>query len=259
MQSSAGAVACRREIAARSGNWFDPALVAVFEAVSADPAFWQQLSRDDLAEVVLAMEPGQHAALVDDDYLDDIAAAFGKVVDAKSPYTSGHCERVTLFVDMIAEVLEFDGDHRRKLRRAALLHDIGKLGVSNSVLDKPGKLDDTEWLQMKQHAVFSEQILSRISAFADIARIGGSHHERLDGKGYPRGLQGAEIDFDTRIVTTADIFDALTADRPYRAAMPVSKAIGIMREMIGTALDQRCVDALIEALARVDRARLSAA
>ena len=252
MQASGGPTEALREVEQRSGTWFDPNIVAAFKRLATSPEFWTILTRSDLPSIVLAMEPGQHEAIVDDDYLDDIAAAFGKVVDAKSPYTSGHCERVTLFADMIAEELGLSADHRRKLRRAALLHDIGKLGVSNSVLDKPAKLDDDEWAEMKRHAIYSENILSRIRAFADIARIGGAHHERLDGKGYPRGISGDQIDLDTRIVTTADIFDALTADRPYRAAMPISRALEIMGEMIGTALDITCVEALTRGLARLN-------
>jgi putative nucleotidyltransferase with HDIG domain len=259
MHSSVGPVGARREVNQRSGTWFDPDVVAAFERVAEAADFWSTLIDPDLPATVLAMEPGQQEALVDDDYLDDIAAAFGKVVDAKSPYTSGHCERVTLFADMIAEEMGFDAEHRRKLRRAALLHDIGKLGVSNSVLDKPGKLDDAEWAQMRRHPTFSEEILSRITAFADIARVGHAHHERLDGKGYPRGVSAEAIDTDTRIVTTADIFDALTADRPYRPAMPVSKALEIMRDMVGTALDPLCVDALIAGLDRLTQAEATAA
>ena len=126
---------------------------------------------------------------IDEDYLDDIAAAFAQVVDSKSPYTSGHSERVTLFTDMIAEQLEFGAEQRRWLKRAALLHDIGKLGVSNAILDKPGKLDDAEWEIMRMHSAHSEAILSRIGAFSELAPIAGAHHERLDGKGYPRGLR----------------------------------------------------------------------
>ena len=259
MQSSVGMLGTIREISQRSGTWFDPRVVEAFDRVSDNADFWMTLTDVNLPAIVMTMEPGLHEADVDDDYLDDIAAAFGKVVDAKSPYTSGHCERVTLFADMIAEVMGFDVEHRRMLRRAALLHDIGKLGVSNAVLDKPAKLDDAEWGQMKQHPTFSEEILSRISAFTDIARIGGAHHERLDGKGYPRGLTAEEIDLDTRIVTTADIFDALTADRPYRAAMPISKALEIMREMVGTALDPICVDALATGMDRLKPAEAEAA
>jgi HD-GYP domain-containing protein (c-di-GMP phosphodiesterase class II) len=171
---------------------------------------------------------------------------------SKSPYTSGHSERVTLFTDLIAEQMGFSNERRRWLKRAALLHDIGKLGVSNSILDKPGKLDADEWAAMKLHAAYSETILSRIAAFGDLAAIASAHHERLDGKGYPRGLKGDAIAGETRIITTADIFDALTADRPYRPAMPVTKALALMADMVGTAIDADCFAALRGALGRID-------
>jgi HD-GYP domain-containing protein (c-di-GMP phosphodiesterase class II) len=133
------------------------------------------------------------------------------------------------------------------------LHDIGKLGVSNSVLDKPAKLDPGEWAAMQKHTSLGEEVLSRIAAFRDLATIAGAHHERLDGKGYPRGLRGGQITLEVRIVTTADIFDALTADRPYRAAMPVDKALAIMTDMLDTAIDRQCFAALRRALARIDK------
>ena len=102
--------------------------------------------------------------------------------------------------------------------------------------------------------MLSEQILLRISAFRDLARIAGAHHERLDGKGYPRGLKGDEICDATRMLTTADIFDALTADRPYRAAMSVSKALSIMKSDVGSAIDGRCFDALVRAMGQLEQA-----
>jgi HD-GYP domain-containing protein (c-di-GMP phosphodiesterase class II) len=105
---------------------------------------------------------------------------------------------------------------------------------------------------MKMHAAHTETILSRIAAFGDLAAIAGAHHERLDGKGYPHGLKGEQIAFESRIITVADIFDALTAERPYRAAMPVSKALAIMTEMVDTAIDADCFDALQRALAMAD-------
>ena len=161
----------------------------------------------------------------------------------KSPFTSGHSERVTLLSDLIAKQMGLTGEQRRWLRRAALLHDIGKLGVSNTILDKPDRLDPDEWAAMKMHAAYTETILSRISVFSELAPIAAAHHERLDGKGYPRGLEGDQIALETRIITTADIFDALTAERPYRAAMPVNKAFEIMTNMVGTAVDPVCFDA----------------
>jgi HD-GYP domain-containing protein (c-di-GMP phosphodiesterase class II) len=135
-----------------------------------------------------------------------------------------------------------------------LLHDIGKLGVSNTILDKPAKLNEDEWAAMKRHTTLGEMILSRIAAFEELAAIAGGHHEKLDGNGYPRGLRAEQISLEIRIVTTADIFDALTAERPYRAAMPVDKALSIMTEMVGTALDPRCFDALKRAIRRVEPA-----
>jgi HD-GYP domain-containing protein (c-di-GMP phosphodiesterase class II) len=247
-QMSAGRDAAIAEIAKRADGWFDPALCQAFARVAAREEFWTTLRSDELETIVLESEPGQQAIMADDDYLDDIAAAFARVIDAKSPYTSGHSDRVALFTDLIAEEMGIDEEGRRLLRRAALLHDIGKLGVSNSVLDKPGKLDDEEWGAMKRHAEFSEMILSHIGAFADLAKIGGAHHERLDGKGYPRGLTAEEIPMEVRIVSTADVFDALTADRPYRAAMPISKAFDILWEGSGQSHDPICIEALQRAL-----------
>jgi HD-GYP domain-containing protein (c-di-GMP phosphodiesterase class II) len=155
---------------------------------------------------------------------------------------------VALYTDMIAEALGLSPERRRWLNRGALLHDVGKLGVSNSVLDKAGALDRAEWDAVKLHATYTESILS-IGAFAELARMAGAHHERLDGGGYPRGVKASDISLETRIITTADIFDAITAERPYRGAIPIPQALDMMAKTVGSAIDPDCFDALKRALA----------
>ena len=249
---SGGEDVARKEIENRSGTWFDPVLTKAFRTIAARPSFWDAMEDDDLRSSILELEPINSTINFDEDYLDDIAEGFAQVVDAKSPFTKGHSERVALFTDMIAEQLKLSAPHRRWLKRAALLHDIGKLGVSNSILDKPSKLDEAEWVIMRNHATETETILSRISVFKDMAPIAGAHHERLDGKGYPKNLKASDITLESRILAVADIFDALTADRPYRAAMPMAKALAIMSEDVGKAIDQTCFEALKTALAEIN-------
>lgn len=250
--SSEGKVAAIKEAQKRSGTWFDPEIVEAFLNISFHDRFWEELSLTNIEEIVFNLAPAQDDFEIDDDFLDDVAEAFGQVVDSKSPYTGGHSARVALYADMIAESLGLDEAERRWVKRAALLHDVGKLGVSNTILDKPGKLDDDEWALMKDHALHTETILSRISAFTELAKIAGAHHERLDGKGYPHQLSEQEIAFETKIISIADFFDALTADRPYRAAMSIEKALEIIGQSVGTAIDARCYAALKIAVDKIE-------
>jgi putative nucleotidyltransferase with HDIG domain len=251
--NTAGSAAARREVRRRSGRWFDPRLVDAFEWAADDLSFWHSLEAPGLERRVFDLEPATRVQPVDEGLLDDIADGFAQVVDAKSPFTSGHSKRVALVAELIAGELGLDAAARRTLTRAALLHDIGKLGVTNQVLDKPGQLDEEEWAIMRRHPSMGEAILSRVGAFTGAATVAAGHHEKLSGGGYPRGLRGWEIDLPTRIVAVADIFDALTADRPYRAAMPTDQALAILRQEIGTALDGDCVRALEVSLARMAR------
>lgn len=250
----AGRDAAVQEVRSRAGTWFEPGLVDAFLRLAHDPGFWADLTDPDIQTHVLAMEPALVSAPVDQDYLDDIAAAFSDVVDAKSPFTADHSNRVTLYSDMIAEQLGMADDHRRWLRRGALLHDLGKLAVSNRVLDKPDKLDDDEWRIIQSHPANGADILSRIDVFASIAPIAEGHHEKLNGKGYPHGTGADELAQEIRIVTVADVFDALSADRPYRGPMPIKKVFEILDGDTGTAFDATCVAALRAGLARMGAA-----
>lgn len=242
--TATGPDAARAEIARRSGAWLDPELCAAFLTLSARPDFWIALASDKIELQVLALEPASGVVTVDEDYLDDIVAAFGQVIDAKSPYTSGHSDRVGFYCDLVAAELGYDPAARRTLRRAAILHDVGKLGVSSAILEKPGKLEADEWHVMQSHATHTLRILERVGVLNDMAAIAAAHHERLDGKGYPHNLDATMISIDTRVITVCDFFDALTADRPYRGALAVGEALAIMEREVNVAIDPRCFAAL---------------
>ncbi|WP_205478534.1 HD-GYP domain-containing protein [Sphingomonas arenae] len=240
----AGREAAMDEVRRRSGSWLDPQLVRAFESVVRADSFWQTLRSPMVEARVVRMLASGDAIPVEDGYLDAIAAAFGQVIDAKSPYTAGHSERVGIMAERIGRRVGFSADRVRLLRRAALLHDIGKLGVSSAILEKPGGLDEREWIEMRNHAAHTRAILAHIGALSGLADIAAAHHERLDGTGYPLGLAQAQIAQETRIITTCDFYDALTSDRPYRAAMPVDQALAIMDREAGKAIDPACLAAL---------------
>lgn len=243
-----GREAARCEVRARAGTWFEPRLA---EAVADLPDdVWSALASDDIETRVLALPPALRSDRPDEDRLDAIANAFAQVVDAKSPFTANHSERVALYADMIAAELGHGADERRVLRRAGLLHDLGKLGVSNDILDKNGRPTEDEWATIRMHPVHGERILSRVDAFKDLAPLALSHHERLDGAGYPNGVAAEALDLPTRILSVADVFDALSADRPYRAAMPLTKVLATMREDVAAAFDGDVFAALERALAK---------
>jgi len=171
--------------------------------------------------------------------------ALARAVDAKSSWTAGHSERVTRLALKMAEILIPDPRERENLHRAALLHDIGKLGVPAAILDKPGNLSDEEFEIIKTHPQIGARILKPIEEYASIIPIVLQHHERFDGKGYPKGLSGNSIHLGARILAVADAFDAMKSDRPYRDGMPLERVMGIIQQESGRQLDPEVVEALI--------------
>jgi putative nucleotidyltransferase with HDIG domain len=243
--SAEGPEGARKVAQERRGTWFDPALVDLFFAhLAHDESFWAKLRSPDLIAEISAYEPEDRILHADQDMLDTIAAAFARVIDAKSPYTAQHSARVAEIVTRMAEELRMPTAERRDLTRAALLHDIGKLAVSNVILDKHEKLDDAEWAQMRTHTDYTYKILERVQGFSHLANVASAHHERLDGGGYHRALPGGELPQSARLLAVADQYEALTAVRPYRDAMLPEAALRILESEVGTAIDADAFEAL---------------
>ncbi|HUO09834.1 MAG TPA: HD domain-containing phosphohydrolase [Phycisphaerae bacterium] len=229
---------------ARSGTWFDPDLVKAFHSIRNDTAFWDRLHASDPLQEAMTFEPEETRLTVTEELLDSIAVGFGQVIDAKSPWTYRHSEGVADIAAGITEVMGFTPENTRLLRRAARLHDIGKLGISNLILDKPGKLDPHELALMRKHPLYTRQILERVSGFRELAPIAAAHHERLDGTGYDCGLDASKLPTEVRILSTADMFEALAAKRPYRQDLTEEQVMDILTRNLNTALDPACVEAL---------------
>ena len=181
---------------------------------------------------------------IDEDRLDLFAAAFARVIDAKSPWTYHHSNGVADTAVAIAKRLGFSQPQVRALRRSALLHDLGKLGVSNLILDKPEKLTREEYTIMQAHTGHTAQILSRVPCFAPLAFEAAAHHERLDGRGYHLGLTAPQISLSTRILAVSDICDALRSSRPYRVGLSPDRALEIIERESGVGLDPEVIHAL---------------
>jgi HD-GYP domain-containing protein (c-di-GMP phosphodiesterase class II) len=238
---AAGGVAAARTVARRRrGGWFDPDLVDALVAIGDDAAFWDSLPEADVAP----WEPAERLLEADEARLDAIAYAFAGVIDAKSPWTYRHSDRTCMIVLGLAAAFGAGDDELNDLRRAALLHDVGKLAISNRILDKPGKLTPVEFARVREHPEMTRRVLERVPGFAPLAPVAAAHHERLDGSGYPQGLTAEQLTMPMRLLAVADVYEALTSERPYRAALRSEQALEIIRVESPHALDQEAAAAL---------------
>jgi energy-coupling factor transport system substrate-specific component len=178
-------------------------------------------------------------------FIREMAEAFARTVDMKDKYTNGHSTRVAEYTVLLAKELGYDEETVDKYYYIALLHDIGKIGVPSTVLNKNGKLTDEEFAIIKSHSAKGYQALKDISIMPDLAIGAGAHHERPDGNGYPKGLKGDEIPRVAQVIAVADTFDAMYSDRPYRKRMNFEKAVSIIKEVAGTQLAPDVVDAFL--------------
>jgi putative nucleotidyltransferase with HDIG domain len=228
----------------RRRTWFDPDLVKAANSLSRHNLLWHKAFSTQLPELCLETEPDPKMLEPGGTSLENISLAFSNIVDAKSPFTFNHSLGVANAAVATARVIGLPRERIVFLRHAALLHDLGKLGVSNTILEKPAKLDDNEWQAMKRHPMDTWKILRAIPGFGEMSNIAGSHHEKLNGSGYFRGVTAEYLPIESRILAVADMFDALAAQRPYRDALPREKVFQIIREETPHALDASCVEAL---------------
>jgi len=245
-----GLAAAQEMVRERSGRWFDPQVSEAFLAIGPGDRLWADLVSDDVAALVLALEPADRVLVLDAAGIDNICEAFADVIDAKSPFTARHSRGVATYAGLIGSTLGFTDEDLRELNRAGMLHDIGKLGIPNTILDKPAKLTDDEFARMRLHPAYTETILAGIPAFAGFAAVAAAHHERIDGRGYHRGVPAGDLPVSARALAVADVFEALTADRPYRGPMDPDEALAICRRDAGKHLDPACVDALAAGIGR---------
>ncbi len=238
----------------RSGKWLDAEIVNLLLHTRGDYVLWQSVLGDPREDLIaLDVQPAIQTAT--DERIDSICDTFAQIVDAKSPFTAEHSTRVRDYSVTIAEGMGFDRARLTTLRRAAALHDIGKLAVPNTILDKPAKLNDDEWICVRKHPYYTQEILDKIPGFERLSEVAAAHHERLDGTGYFRGRDADQLDTDMRILAVADVFDALSAKRPYRDALPLDEVFRIMDKDAGVALDARCIDILKSHTLKLDQIR----
>jgi putative nucleotidyltransferase with HDIG domain len=172
--------------------------------------------------------------------------ALARTVDAKSPWTAGHSQRVAEVALQIGSALQLSPESLENLQRAAFLHDIGKVGIPLTILDKQNGLNDEEFQLIKLHPELGAKIIEPIHAYRELIPIIAQHHERFDGKGYPDGLAGEAIHRDARILAVADVYDALSSDRPYRKRLPIEDVLEIMQKEAGSQFDPAVVKALLK-------------
>jgi len=199
------------------------------------------------SQVAVAIENYRLNLNVERTYMETIMA-LALAVEAKDPYSAGHSKRVGFYALQIGEVLGFDEEILRTLSDAGILHDIGKIGIKDEILMKPGSLTPDEWKIMQQHPLIGEAIVKPVRSLSKVVALVRHHHERYDGTGYPSGLKGEEIPIGARILAVADGYDSMITDRPYRKRFSLEETKAELRRNIGTQYDPAIVDAFFKVL-----------
>ena len=239
--SEGGPDLARAAIGRWSGRALDPAIAAAFQRRTRD--LLDLTEPDDPWTAVVAAEPDP-PRFIEADRLDEVAETFGEAVDLKAPFLAGHSQGVAHLAEAAGRALGVTDEGATRLRRAGHLHDLGRVGVATGTWERRDPPSRMEWERIRLHPYRTERILAVAPALADLARLAGSHHERLDGSGYHRAVPAAMLDLPARILAAADVFQALTSARPHRPAVSAAAAAATMR---GLPLDRDAVGAVLDA------------
>jgi len=233
-------------VTAETGTLFYPEVAAAFKQVAQKEAFWLDIEQRDLLQIALGLLCGEWqlpaTRELKNGFKDDLAATFADLIDQKSKFTARHSRSVAETVERLARGLGWKDDQLREIYVAGLLHDLGKLSIPRKILDKPGPLDPSEVEIIRTHTYYTHRLLTEAGFPTRIVEWAAHHHERLDGKGYPFALAERELDIGARLMAIADIFAALTEDRPYRRAMSTDEALALIQRGAGTMLDPVLID-----------------
>ncbi len=229
-----------------------PKVIGVLNAN--DKSSGQKFAQNDLKALTIlagltgpALEDMIFARRTRRSYLETVQT-LARSIDAKDPYTRGHSDRVAHYAVAVAKKLDLSNEFIATLENAALMHDVGKIGIREGILGKPGRLSDEEYDAIKMHPLIGERIIGVVSSLRSLVPIVLYHHERFDGKGYLDGLARDTIPFGARILAVCDAYDAMTSERPYRPAMPKERAMGEIQRCRGTQFDPDIVDVFLEIL-----------
>lgn len=192
-----------------------------------------------------------HIAVTSKNRHQPVLASLLRALSRKDHYLEGHSERVAELAKGLAEHIDFINVQMRLLEQAAVVHDLGKIGISEDLLNKPAALDREEWEIMRRHPVYTVEILEPLEELKPCIPLVKHHHERIDGSGYPDGLVGDEIPVEARIISVVDTFDAMNSDRAYRKRLPYSKIIDVLKEARGTQLDATIVDVFLNNITQI--------
>jgi HD-GYP domain-containing protein (c-di-GMP phosphodiesterase class II) len=211
--------------------YYSPYLVKAFNEVQNMPLFYQTLKANLMNDQLKAIV-GNRVIDMDSSSFSELATIFKSILNTKSPFTNVHSSEVASLAAIMADHYNFDSEKKEKFIFAAIIHDVGKLLVPNYILDKKGPLTKAEVFIIKKHPIHTERLLKKVSGIEDICSWASQHHEKLNGTGYPYGLEESDLCFESQLLSVLDIYEALSADRPYRKALSFEKISEIMRNMV---------------------------